>query len=108
MPNYDLLIKNGTVINGSGERMFKANVGITGEKIVDVGPEMDGAAARIIDAHGLYVSPGFIDNHAHSDWSILFHPTGDSKILQGVTTEFNGLCGYAAAPIRKEEWWKLL
>jgi N-acyl-D-amino-acid deacylase len=108
MAQFDLLIQNGTVIDGSGEPMFKANIGVTQGKVAVIGPEVDGQANRTIDAQGLYVSPGFIDNHAHSDWSILIHPTGDSKILQGVTTEFNGLCGYAAAPIRKEEWYKLL
>jgi N-acyl-D-amino-acid deacylase len=108
MAQFDLLIQNGTVIDGSGEPMFKANIGVTQGKVVVMGPEVDGQAKRTIDARGLYVAPGFIDNHAHSDWSILIHPTGDSKILQGVTTEFNGLCGYAAAPIRKEEWYKLL
>lgn len=108
MPAFDLLIKSGTVIDGSGEKMFKANVGIVKDQIIAIGPDVGGEADRTIDAQDLYVSPGFIDNHAHSDWSILVHPTGDSKILQGVTSEFNGLCGYAAAPIRKEEWYKLL
>lgn len=108
MAHFDLLIKNGMVIDGSGEPMFKSNVGIGQDKIVAIGPEVGGYADRTIDARGLYVAPGFIDCHAHSDWSILIHPTGDSKILQGVTTEFNGLCGYAAAPLRKEEWYKLL
>lgn len=96
------------VIDGSGEPIFKANIGIQQGKIVAIGADVSGSATRTIDAQGLYVTPGFIDCHAHSDWSILVHPTGDSKILQGVTTEFNGLCGYAAAPIRKEEWYKLL
>ena len=108
MSHYDLLIQNGTVIDGSGEKMFRAQVAVVKGRIEAIGPDVEGTAERVIDAQGLFVTPGFIDNHAHSDWSILVHPTGDSKILQGVTTEFNGLCGYAAAPIRKEEWYKLL
>ncbi len=108
MKNFDLLIKNGTVIDGSGAPMFKGDVGVKNGKIAEMGELKNAEAGRVIDAQGLYVSPGFIDCHAHSDWSILIHPTGDSKILQGVTSEFNGLCGYAAAPIRKEEWYKLL
>jgi len=108
MTRFDLLIKNGTIIDGSGGPMFRADVGITKSKIADIGKLVDATANKIIDAQGLFVTPGFIDCHAHSDWSILIHPTGDSKILQGVTSELNGLCGYAAAPIRTEEWYKLL
>jgi N-acyl-D-amino-acid deacylase len=108
MASYDLLIKNGTVIDGSGVPMFEADVGVTDGKIADIGKLEGAQAEKVIDAKGLYVSPGFIDCHAHSDWTILLHPTGDSKILQGITTELNGLCGYAAAPIRTEEWYKLL
>lgn len=108
MRKFDLIIKNGTVIDGTGSPMQKADIGVTNEKIVEIGNLSGAEAKKIIDAKGLYVSPGFIDCHAHSDWSILIHPTGDSKILQGVTSELNGLCGYAAAPIRKEEWYKLL
>ncbi len=108
MKPFDLLIKNGTVIDGSGAPMFRADVGVRNEKIVEIGDLKNADASQVIDAQGLYISPGFIDCHAHSDWSILIHPTGDSKIMQGVTSEFGGLCGYGAAPIRKEEWYKLL
>jgi len=108
MSAFDLLIKNGTVIDGSGSPMFKADVGVKNGKIAEIGILKGATSDNVIDAQGLYVTPGFVDSHAHSDWSILLHPTGDSKMLQGVTTEINGLCGYAAAPLRKEEWYKLL
>jgi N-acyl-D-amino-acid deacylase len=108
MKKFDMVIKNGTVIDGSGEPMSKADVGITDGKIAEIGDLKDANGDKIIDATGLYVAPGFIDSHSHSDWTILVHPTGDSKILQGITTDLSGLCGYAAAPIRKEEWWKML
>lgn len=109
MKEFDILIKNGTVIDGSGSKMHKADVGISNGKIAEVrDPVVNGAADTVIDASGKYVSPGFIDSHSHSDWTILIHPTGDSKILQGVTTDLSGLCGYSAAPIRNSEWYKLL
>ena len=104
----DLLIKNGTVIDGSGKPMYKADIGISDRKISEIGDLSGSSGDKVIDAKGLFVSPGFIDNHSHSDWTILVHPTGDSKVMQGVTTELNGLCGYAAAPINKDEWYKLL
>jgi N-acyl-D-amino-acid deacylase len=107
MAVFDLLVKNGIVIDGSGNPMKKADIGIINGKITELG-NITGYGKRTIDAKGLYVTPGFIDNHSHSDWTILVHPSGDSKIMQGVTTELNGLCGYAAAPLPREDWWKLL
>ena len=97
MSRFDLLIKNGTVIDGSGSERFKGDVGVSEGKIVEAGNLGGEDGATVIDATGKYVAPGFIDNHAHSDWTILVHPTGDSKVMQGVTTELGGLCGYAAA-----------
>ena len=108
LSGYDLLIKNGTLIDGTGKERFRADIGVTDGKIEDIGELGVEAAERVIDAEGRFVSPGFIDNHAHSDWTVLVHPTGDSKVMQGVTTELSGLCGYAAAPLDRDEWWKLL
>ena len=108
MSGFDLLIINGTVIDGSGRDMLRADIGVSDGKIADVGELKGESGEKVIDAKGKFVSPGFIDNHAHSDWTVLVHPTGDSKVMQGVTTELGGLCGYAAAPIDRDEWWKLL
>ncbi len=108
LSRFDLLIKNGTIIDGSGSTMFKGDVGVSDGRIAETGDLAGEDGATVIDATGRYVAPGFIDNHAHSDWTILVHPTGDSKVMQGVTTELGGLCGYAAAPIDREEWWRLL
>jgi len=108
LSSFDLLIENGVVIDGSGRKRFKADIGVSGGKIVDIGDLGGSGGENVIDAKGLFVSPGFIDNHAHSDWTVLVHPTGDSKVMQGVTTELSGLCGYACAPIDRDEWWKLL
>jgi len=108
LSRFDLLIQNGTIIDGSGLQRFKGDVGVSEGKIVEVGDLGGEDGATVIDATDKYVAPGFVDNHAHSDWTILVHPTCDSKVMQGVTTELGGLCGYAAAPIDREEWWKLL
>lgn len=108
MTKVDVLIKNGTVIDGSGKQKFKADIGVKEGKVSDIGDLSGDSGETVIDAKGLFVSPGFVDCHAHSDWTILVHPTGDSKVMQGITTDLSGLCGYACAPIDKDEWWKLL
>jgi len=102
------LIVNGILIDGSGSERYKADIGVTNGKIAEIGELTGEKGETVIDAKGLFISPGFVDNHAHSDWTVLVHPTGDSKVMQGVTTELSGLCGYAAAPIDRDEWWKLL
>lgn len=95
---YDLIIRNGNVIDGTGNTWFKADIGIKEGKIQKIGliPTKD---AEIIDATGKIVCPGFIDLHAHSDWTLLVNPIADSKIRQGVTTEVIGQCGESVAPI---------
>jgi N-acyl-D-amino-acid deacylase len=108
LSDFDLIIKKGTIIDGSGKPMYKNDIGVTNGKIAEIGDLDKKNGEKVIEAQGLFVSPGFIDNHSHSDWTIFIHPNGDSKVMQGVTTELSGLCGYAAAPIKKEEWWKLL
>jgi N-acyl-D-aspartate/D-glutamate deacylase len=108
MPDFDILIKDGIIIDGSGKARFKADLGIADGKVAYVGDLSRSSGGKVIVARGLVVSPGFIDCHAHSDWTILVHPTGDSKVMQGVTTELNGLCGFGAAPIDRDEWWKII
>ena len=94
----DTLIKNGTVIDGTGKRRRAADVGITGGKIAAVGSLGSAAAERTIDAAGLVVAPGFIDMHSHSDTTMLEDPGGESKAHQGVTTEVTGNCAFIAVP----------
>lgn len=101
----DLLIKGGTVINGSGEAGFPADVAVTGDRITGIYPASAGGAprleaARTIDATGRLVTPGFVDVHSHSDFTILCNPEGESKIRQGITTEVVGNCGFSAFPLR--------
>ncbi len=99
---YETIIKNGVVVDGTGNPWFKADVGISQRKIAHVGELTKARAKRIIEARGLVVSPGFIDIHTHSDLSLLINPRAESKIRQGVTTELIGNCGTSPAPVRKE------
>src|SRR5687768_10889928 len=86
---FDLVIRNGRVMDGSGNPWFHGDVAISGDRIVEVG-RVRGEAKRTIDAAGLVVAPGFIDMHAHSDWTLLEDGDAQSKIRQGVTTEVLG------------------
>ncbi len=96
---FDLIIANGTVVDGSGQAAFKADIGICGDRIaVCEGSLCSAEALRVIDADGLTVVPGFIDAHSHSDAYLLLEPDAPSKISQGITTEVNGQCGGSAVP----------
>lgn len=95
----DILIKNGTVVDGTGAPAFRADLGIAGGKVALVGNEIEREAACVLDASGLCVAPGFIDAHTHSDLTLLADPLAQSKIRQGVTTEVIGNCGGGPAPV---------
>lgn len=94
---YDLIIKNGTVIDGSGKEGFCADVAIKDGKIAAVG-KVSGEAARVIDATGLTVTPGFIDSHSHADNAVLTFPLQAEKVEQGITTNIGGQCGSTRYP----------
>ena len=96
-PGYDLLIRNGTIVDGSGNPWFYGDVAVRGERIVAVGIVPPGQAKREIDAKGLVVAPGFIDMHSHSDYVLLEDGLAQSKIRQGVTTDVLGE-GNSAGP----------
>ena len=85
----DLLIRNARVVDGAGGPWFRANVAISGDSIVSVGPA-EPAAAEVLDAAGMTLAPGFIDMHAHSEYGLLVDPRALSKAAQGVTTEVLG------------------
>ena len=103
---YDLKISGGLLVDGTGEPPFPADVGVVGDKIVAVGPELTGDSARTIDASGQIVTPGFVDVHTHYDgqatWDDLLEPSSG----HGVTTVVMGNCGVGFAPVRPgtEEW----
>ena len=96
---YDLLVRRGRVVDGSGLPSYVADVGVKDGNIVEVG-RLRGAAMRTIDADGLAVSPGFIDHHTHLDAQILWDPYGTCEPQHGVTTVVMGNCGLSLAPVR--------
>ena len=95
----DILIKNGTVVDGTGKPVFKADVGVFENRIAIVAPHIEQEAAHTVEAGGLHVAPGFIDPHTHSDLPLVVDPRAESKIRQGVTTEVIGNCGFSPAPL---------
>lgn len=97
----DYLIKNGIVFDGSGSDPVEANIGIIGDRIAYVGSD-NIPAKNIIDANWMFVSPGFIDTHGHSEFTILADGRAEGKLSQGITTEINGNCGLSAAPLYGE------
>jgi N-acyl-D-amino-acid deacylase len=96
----DLLITQGTIVDGTGNPAFRADVGVAQGRIVALAAGLDQEATRVIDAQGLHVAPGFVDPHTHSDLTLLVDPKAESKIRQGVTTEVVGNCGSSPAPVQ--------
>src|SRR5262245_22926341 len=105
----DVLIRNGTVVDGSGAPAFAGDVEIEGDRIVGViprepsGPTGEPSASKVIDATGLTLTPCFIDIHSHSDYTLLVDPRAYSSLNQGVTLEVVGNCGFGCFPIEKPE-----
>src|SRR5215469_11720547 len=99
--SFDILIKNGHIIDGTGSPWYAADVGIREGKIAAIGKLDDTAARRVIGAGGMVVAPGFIDMLGQSEMSILVNPHLPSKIYQGITTEITGE-GASAAPLNDD------
>ena len=96
---YDIVIKGGTIIDGSGSAGYVDDIGIVRERITKIGHIKGSHARRVIDARGLIVAPGFIDVHTHCDRGIVEVPTVDNYLLQGVTTVIGGNCGGHPFPV---------
>ena len=94
----DHIICNGLVIDGSGTAGIKADIGISGDRIVAIGDLSHLDAAHVTDADGLVVAPGFIDVHTHDDAALIIRPEMEAKLSQGVTTVICGNCGISGAP----------
>lgn len=102
MAEYDLLIKNGTIVDGSGAVAFRADLAVSEGRIVEVGV-VSGSAARVIDASDLIVSPGFVDPHTHYDAQICWDPLVTCSSWHGVTSVIMGNCGVGLAPCKPAE-----
>ena len=96
---YDVVIRGGTVVDGTGRPQFRADVGVREERVAAIGNLADAEAHKTLEAAGLIVAPGFIDVHSHSDFTLLVDPRAQSALAQGVTTEVVGNCGHGCAPI---------
>ena len=96
--NEEVFIRGGTVVDGTGRPGGRADVAIREGRIAALGGDITAGGARVIDAAGKVVAPGFIDIKTHSDWTLPLMPLSESKVRQGVTTEVIGHCGYSCAP----------
>ena len=102
IPQFDVLIRNGRIVDGSGRAGYVADVAIKGDRIVSIGKLSQATAARTIDAQGLVVAPGFIDMLGQSEQYLLIDPRAMSKVMMGVTTEITGE-GESIAPINDRQ-----
>ena len=94
-----LILRGGTVIDGTGAARYASDVRIEDDRIAAIGPSLPAADATVIDATGLVVAPGFVDVHTHDDQIVLAAPSMLPKTSQGVTTVVVGNCGISLAPL---------
>jgi N-acyl-D-aspartate/D-glutamate deacylase len=100
--SYDLVIKNGTVVDGSGSARYRADVAITNGKVAKIG-RVNEKSKQTIDAEGHVVSPGFVDGHTHMDAQVFWDPIGSCSSYHGVTSVVMGNCGFTLAPCKQED-----
>src|SRR5207244_657720 len=99
---YDLIVKNGTVIDGSGLPRYRADVGVKNGRIASIGRIRE-SAREVVDAEGHVVSPGIIDGHTHMDAQIFWDPLGTCSCWHGITTVVMGNCGFTLAPCAEKD-----
>src|ERR1044072_5316516 len=100
---FDLVVKNGMIVDGSGLPRYRADIGVKDGKIAEIGRINGAAAKETLNAEGRVVAPGFVDGHTHMDAQIFWDPIGTSSCFQGVTSVVMGNCGFTLAPCRAEE-----
>lgn len=100
--DFDLIIRGGYVLDGSGGEAFEADIGISGNYIKEIGQILSVRGNSVIEAKDLVVCPGFIDAHEHTDVGLLVNPKAESSIRQGITTLVSGNCGYSPFPVAEE------
>jgi N-acyl-D-aspartate/D-glutamate deacylase len=105
---YDVIIRNGTVVDGTGRPRFRGDIAIRDGVLVQVGGVVDGEAAEVIDADGLIVTPGFVDVHTHYDGQVTFDEVLEPSVSHGVTTVVTGSCGLGFAPARPDDHDRLI
>ena len=100
---FDLVVKNGMIVDGSGLPRYRGDIGVKDGKIAEIGRINGAATAETLDAEGHVVTPGFVDGHTHMDAQIFWDPIGTSSCFQGVTSVVMGNCGFTLAPCRESE-----
>ena len=103
MPQFDTIIKNGTVIDGTRVPRYRADIGIKNGKIAQIGRLNSSDAKKVVDANGLIVAPGFIDLHTHYDAQLHWDPYCTIGSWHGVTSVTIGNCGFGFAPLRPQD-----
>ena len=96
---FDVVIANGTLVDGTGATAYRADVGVADDRIAAIGDLSESDAGRVIDASGLVVAPGFVDTHTHSEGALLVDPQHANGLRQGITTELLGIDGMSYAPL---------
>jgi N-acyl-D-aspartate/D-glutamate deacylase len=96
---YDFVIRRARIVDGSGSPAFSGDIGIVGQHIAALGPQLSGEARQIFDAGGQVIAPGFVDAHTHDDLAVLRGAVVPAKVLQGITTLVIGNCGFGPAPV---------
>src|SRR5215510_11681298 len=98
-PAYDLVLRNGRIVDGTGSPWYKGDIAVRGDTIVRIAPSITESASRVIDTRGQVITPGFIDIHSHAREGIFEVPAAENYIRQGVTTVIEGPDGSSPLPI---------